>query len=222
MRSTDQVQFHRRPNTGRWLLAAYLGMAMLYGREAGAQQKGPLPAVALNQNVRGTDTIDSLQEVIVTARKRNETLIDAPVAVQFLSADQLQRSATQDLAGLGEVVPQLYIVPVTTGSGGIISIRGVSSGLLDNGVESSVSIVFDGVQLSRGLFSQLGLFDVSNVQVLKGPQALFFGKNSPAGVISVSSKDPTDTWQADARAAYEFKARERTIEGAFGGPITDP
>jgi outer membrane receptor protein involved in Fe transport len=83
----------------------------------------------------------------------------------------LQRSGTQDLAGLGEVVPQLYIIPVATGAGGNIAMRGIGSGLTDNGVESSVSMVFDGVQLSRGVFSQLGMFDVANVQVLKGPQA---------------------------------------------------
>jgi iron complex outermembrane recepter protein len=208
------------PRAGRyfpWLLAMIIaGIAAAHAEDASAPASRT-PA----QSVPAKDTSDSIEEIVVTARKRNENLIDTPVAVQFLGADQLLRTATQSLSGIADQVPQLHIVPFSTGGGGSIAIRGIGSGLTDNGVESSVSMVFDGVQLSRGVLSQLGLFDIDNVQVLKGPQALFFGKNSPAGVIAVNSKSAPDTWQADVHAGYEFNAQEFSIDAAFGGPITD-
>jgi iron complex outermembrane receptor protein len=90
-----------------------------------------------------------------------------------------------------------------------VSIRGIGSPITDDGVESSVSMVFDGVQTSRGILAQLGMFDVANVEVLKGPQALFFGKNSPAGVIAVNSNGPTDTWQGTRKRAMSSSPLNR-------------
>jgi iron complex outermembrane recepter protein len=192
----------------KWLMALLLGSSLGSVGTARAQTTGP----AAN---------DSLVEVVVTARKRNENLIDTPVAVDFLSGDQLQRAGITDMVGLVEDVPQLHMATFFSGNGMSVSIRGIGSPITDVGVESSVSMVFDGVQTSRGILGQLGMFDVANVQVLKGPQALFFGKNSPAGVIAVNSKGPTDTWQGTATASYEFESVEPAIEAAFGGPITD-
>jgi outer membrane receptor protein involved in Fe transport len=84
-----------------------------------------------------------------------------------------------------------------------------------------VALEMDGVPLSRGRIMSATLFDVANVQVLQGPQALFFGKNSPAGVISIRSQDPTNRFEGYLTAGYEFEAHERYAEGAVSGPITD-
>lgn len=79
----------------------------------------------------------------------------------------------------------------------------------------------DGVQFSNGRIATFGFFDLQQVEVLKGPQALFFGKNASAGVISVTTAGPTDRLEIGGRATYEFVGDEATIESHISGPITD-
>jgi iron complex outermembrane recepter protein len=162
-----------------------------------------------------------LEEIVVTARKREEPLSKVPVAAYVVGADELDRYSIRDLTSLGAEVPGLSM-DKTEGSGnGSITIRGIGSSSLDSGIEQAVSTVMDGVQTSRGTLIQTGLLDVSQVEVLKGPQALFFGKNSPGGVVALHSNDPTDTLVASVRSDYEFDAREGSMEGIVSGPITD-
>jgi outer membrane receptor protein involved in Fe transport len=77
------------------------------------------------------------------------------------------------------------------------------------------------VQTSNGRISNLGFFDIAQVDIMRGPQALFFGKNSPAGVIAVRSNGPTNSFQASIGGAYEFVGREKYVDGTVSGPITD-
>src|SRR3546814_9391803 len=79
-----------------------------------------------------------------------------------------------------------------SGSDAAFSIRGIGSPPYDAGLDQSVSISIDGVQSARGTVVLQGFFDLAQVEVMKGPQALFFGKNSTAGVISLTSANPTD------------------------------
>ena len=160
------------------------------------------------------------EDVIVTARRRNESLLNVPVAVTALGTQDLQRYAANDLSKIGQLVPQVQIVRSGAGTGGSFSIRGVGSSPGDAGIEQTVSVNIDGIQISRGRAVLQSFFDVEQVEVLKGPQALFFGKNSPGGVISVRTAGPTSTFQGYARAGYEFEADEKYVEGAVGGPIS--
>ncbi|WP_404478625.1 TonB-dependent receptor [Novosphingobium sp. BL-52-GroH] len=159
-------------------------------------------------------------DIIVTARKREESLIQTPVAVSALNAEGLARYAATDLNRIADNMPSLQITRAATGTGALLAIRGVYTQQANPGFESSVSVAIDGVQLSRGYLVQTAFFDQQQVEVLKGPQALFFGKNSPAGVISLKSKGPTSTWEGSAKLGYEFNAKERYLEAAVGGPIT--
>jgi iron complex outermembrane recepter protein len=166
-------------------------------------------------------SVGGLDEIVVTARKSRESLLDVPVAVSVVSQSTLKDNDATDLTKIGELVPQVLIGQATTGTGALLTIRGVSSSPLDSGIDQSVSVDVDGVQMSRGRIIQASFFDIQQVQVLQGPQALFFGKNSPAGVISVQSVNPTDHLEGYVRGGYEFKADERFGEAAIGGPITD-
>lgn len=164
----------------------------------------------------------SEDEIIVTARKRDESLVDVPVAINALSARDIQRYATTDLTQIGQVVPQVIIARSSgAGSGASFIIRGIGSSQGDTGIEQTVSLNLDGIQLSRGRAVGQSFFDVEQIEVLKGPQALFFGKNSPGGVISVRSAGPTRSLEGYVRAGYEFRANERFVEGAISGPISD-
>jgi outer membrane receptor protein involved in Fe transport len=108
-----------------------------------------------------------------------------------------------------------------SGTGAVITVRGVSSGSNDAGLDQSVAIEIDGVPISRGQIMSASTFDLQQVQILEGPQALFFGKNSPAGVVSLRSASPTSKYEAALTSGYEFEADERFAEGMVSGPITD-
>jgi iron complex outermembrane receptor protein len=161
-----------------------------------------------------------LEEVIVTARKRTESLQNVPVAVAPVSKLQLQNNDATDLVKLAELAPQVLIGQTATGTGALISIRGISSAATDSGLDQSVSVDIDGIQLSRGRIISSAIYDMQQVEVMEGPQALFFGKNSPAGVIALHTADPSDKAEAYLKAGYEFEADESSVEGALSGPIT--
>ncbi|WP_164843874.1 TonB-dependent receptor [Croceicoccus ponticola] len=160
--------------------------------------------------------------IIVTARRREETMLDVPVAIAAVGAEQLERYAATDLQKIGQLVPQVILAKTGGGGAGAsFTIRGLGSSALDAGIDQTVSLNIDGLQISRGRLVAQSFFDVQQVEVLKGPQALFFGKNSPGGVISVKTKGATSSFEGYVRAGYEFKANERILEGAISGPLTE-
>jgi len=161
-----------------------------------------------------------LEDIVVTARRKSESLQDVPVAVTAISRIELQNNLATDLNKIAELAPQVMIGRVSSGTGAVLTIRGISSLAVDSGLDQSVAVAIDGVPLSRGRITGATLFDMEQVEVLKGPQALFFGKNSPAGVISMRTANPTDSLEGYARAGYEFEAKERYVEGAVSGPLS--
>jgi len=162
------------------------------------------------------------EDIIVTARKKNETLLSVPVAVSAVASADIQRYAATDLGKIGQLVPQVILAKSGGGGAGAsFSIRGIGSSALDAGIDQTVALNIDGLQISRGRLITQSFFDIAQVEVLKGPQALFFGKNSPGGVVSVHTNGPTKDFTGYVRAGYEFNAHERYVEGAIAGPITD-
>ena len=170
-----------------------------------------VPALAQNQ----------IEEVIVTARKRQESILNVPVVETAISQQKLERLQVQDMKDIATLVPGLAFGDNVLSIGTQISLRGVGTSSSDPGVDQSVSLNLDGLSLGNGLAFASGTFDAGQIEVLKGPQALFYGKSSPGGVISIRSADPTDKFEVIARAGYEFEARERRGELIVSGPITD-
>ena len=169
-----------------------------------------------------SDQATSLEEVTVTARKVKERLIDVPVVASVMSSVTLQRYATTDLEQLDSQVLGVHIYHADGGvAGGGISIRGVGQLAVDYGAEEPVVVDIDGMAFTRGHVLDTGFFDMQSLEVLKGPQSLFFGKNSPAGVINVTSMNPGPDWSGYVKAGYEFRTEDPTIEGAVNIPITD-
>ncbi|RYE42827.1 MAG: hypothetical protein EOP21_08005, partial [Hyphomicrobiales bacterium] len=203
----------RRHSTVLGLLMATSVTAL--ASSASAQQSEPsAPAAAANEAA-------GLEDIVVTARRSSERLINVPVAVTALSAAMIERAHVTDLTQIAQMTPNLVVAAAGSGTGGSISIRGIGTSYLDPGVEQSVGVVVDGVPIGRGYFLSAAQFDLKQIEVLKGPQALFFGKNSPAGVISIASADPTPHLTAMARIGYETEAKERFAEAFVGGPISE-
>jgi iron complex outermembrane recepter protein len=172
-----------------------------------------------NKTTPTQENTGRLEEVVVTARKQKESLQDVPVVVAVISKVDLQNNLATDLQTIGELAPQVMIGRAITGTGAVIGIRGISSASSDSGVDQSVVVDIDNVPLTRGRVVETTQFDLQQVEVLEGPQALFFGKNSPAGVISIETADPSDHFEASGKAGYEFKADEEYGEAVVSGPI---
>ena len=129
-----------------------------------------------------------LQEVVVTATRREESLQDVPVSVNAVSGAELQQNAVVRLQDLQ--LPSLTVQE--TGIGNNIFIRGIGSGI-NPGFEQSAGTYVDGVYRGRGQQSRAPMLDVSRVEILRGPQTTLFGKNSVAGAINVTTARPTHT-----------------------------
>jgi iron complex outermembrane receptor protein len=195
------------------IAAGYVAVsAALVVTAAQAQEAAPAPAA------RGGNTID---EIIVTARKRDESILKVPVVVTALAADQLQKLQVTEMNDLPKLVPGLNLGNNVLSIGPQVSLRGVGTSSSDPGVDQSVSLNIDGLALGQGLAFSSGMFDLQQIEVFKGPQALFYGKSSPGGVIALRTADPTDTFELSGRAGYDFNAKQGRGEVIVSGPLSD-
>ncbi|SMQ69177.1 iron complex outermembrane recepter protein [Altererythrobacter xiamenensis] len=159
--------------------------------------------------------------IIVQARRQAESLQEVPVTVTAIGGDTLERYAVDQVADVVSRVPTLNVQVGGSGSGGQLSLRGVGSSNISAAFDSAVAFDFDGVQVSTMRLVQAGFFDTAQIDVLKGPQSLFFGKSASAGVFAIRSSDPTPTWQIGATGSYEFEEEGYVVSGFISGPISD-
>ena len=164
---------------------------------------------------------DELDEVTVTARKRQESILNVPVIEQALPQQLLENLQVTDMTDLPKLVPGLNFGHSLLSIGTLVSIRGIGTASQDPGVDQSVSLNIDGLTLGNGLAYSSGLFDLGSIEVLKGPQALFYGKSSPGGVIAIHTADPTDQFELIGRGEYEFESADSRGELIVSGPVTD-
>lgn len=180
------------------------------------------PAWGQDVSQPDSDARAPLEEVVVSARKRDETAISVPISLTALSAAEIQNQAIDSYADLAMLVPSLSVTQVSGGIGGSIILRGLGTTAGSNpSFEQTVKVNIDGVELSRGSVLRLGQIDMNRIEILRGPQALFFGKNSPAGVVSIRTNDPGSEFEAMAQVGYEPYAKERMAEAVISGPVTE-
>jgi len=174
------------------------------------------PAVA-----QDAEEVDEVTIITVIARKQTETLQEVPVTITAIGGDTLDKFQVNEIADVVSRVPALNVQVGGSGSGGQISLRGVGSSNISAAFDSAVAFDFDGIQVSTMRMVQAGFFDVQQIDVLKGPQSLFFGKSASAGVISIRSANPTQEWEVAGKGSYEFEENGYTIGGHISGPISD-
>ena len=164
------------------------------------------------------ETSGALEEIVVTAQKRSESLQDVPISIAVLTGDAIASQKLQSLSDLSGRLPNVYV------GGGTITnslfIRGVGSGV-NVGFEQSVATFEDGVYHGRSKYSTGTFVDVAQLEVLRGPQSLYFGNNAIGGAFSVTSRRPGKVWEGQVSESYEFNAKENIIEAAAGGPLSD-
>lgn len=160
----------------------------------------------------------ALEEVVVTAQKREQSLMDVPISVNAVSGEKMTEAGISNLEDMTAYVPNLTFNQ--TGIGTIIGIRGISSGI-NQGFEQSVGQYVDGIYYGRAQLTRAPMFDMERVEILRGPQSILFGKNSIAGAVSMTTAKPTDDFEGSVTALYEPDHGERDIKLVVSGPLTD-
>jgi outer membrane receptor protein involved in Fe transport len=162
-----------------------------------------------------------IEEIVVTARATEESVREIPVAITAVGEERLNQFGLESFEDLEAITPQLSVGRATSGNGAVIAIRGIGSSPSSIGIEQSVAVIIDGAYMPQGRVINEGLFDTSQVAVLKGPQALYFGKNATAGVVSVTTNNPGDELEIIARVNHEFESADTTYEGIISAPVND-
>ena len=160
-----------------------------------------------------------LEEVIVTAQKRAESLQDVPVSLMAISGTKIAEAGLHSFQELSQYVPNLSITENAVNT--IISMRGIGVGA-NQSFEQSVGVYVDGVHYGKSRQSRTALYDVQQVEVLRGPQGILFGKNTLAGAINVTTATP----DADEEFGGKISASKEsfggtTVEGHLTGSIGD-
>ena len=192
----------------RYALLAASGSAALLAAQA-ANADAPSPGA----------TTGGVTEVVVTAQRRSQNLQDVPVSVQAISAQQLTAAGIKSTQDLGQITPNVTIIsPIGAGNQPLITIRGIGLNDFDTNNAGPNGVYVDDIYLSAPGVQNFSVFDISQVQVLKGPQGTLYGRNTSGGALLFTSNRPTDQFTADVHGEYgNFNTLQLT--GAVGGPI---
>lgn len=201
------------PSNSMRLRAVASGIALSMGLLVGA------PQAAQAQTAAEADM--ATDEILVTARRKEERLQDVPVAVTALTGAALENYNVTAVGDIATFVPSMVVGRQVTGSSASIFLRGVGSSSLSAGFDQSVSFNIDGLALSRGREISFAQYDIAGVEVLKGPQALYFGRNTTGGLISIRTNNPGDHFEAQFKAGYGLEAHNKYAEAVVSGPLSD-
>lgn len=173
--------------------------------------------VSLSLGLSSGALAQSIEEIIVTAQKREQALQDVSAAVTAVDAGRLQAGQIHNIEDLSLIVPNMYLG--NDFNMAKIFIRGIGANTSTTGSEPGVALHVDGVVVSRAEAQLTSLFDLSRVEVLRGPQGSLYGRNAVGGSINLVTNKPTEELDGYARATvgdYDLLG----VEGAIGGPIT--
>lgn len=171
------------------------------------------PTVAASESV--------IEEIIVTARQQAETLQDVPVTVAAMTEADLDRYNITNLVDAAKMVPNMLVAQGGSGNGSNVRLRGVGSSSISAAFDQSVAINLDGVVVNRGRFIHNSYLDMGQLEILKGPQSLYFGKSATAGVISITTNDPGQDFEFQLAGGYETEHDGIASELVISGPVTE-
>ena len=180
----------------------------------------PAAVAAQENDAAAADT--GLQDIIVTAQKREENLQRVPIAVTALTSDALEAQRITSVAGLGAVVPNFQVIRQPSNAAlPVYSLRGILAGETAAQVDNGVSIYIDGVYLGRASGSLFDVADIERVEVLRGPQGTLFGRNTTGGAVNFITRPPSGEFGVRQDLTYgrynEFRSRTRVDLPEFGG-----
>jgi iron complex outermembrane receptor protein len=158
-----------------------------------------------------------IDEIVVTAEKRQSTLMETPAAISAFNSETLTDAVVRDINAVGMLTPGLIVNQELVAK---VFLRGVGTENLTSGGDPGVALNVDGVYIARTSAANFDLFDVERVEVLKGPQGTLYGRNATGGAINIISAAPTATFGGDVRAEmgdYDYLR----VGATLNGPIID-
>lgn len=162
---------------------------------------------------------EGIDEIIVTAQKREESLKDIPLSVGVISASLLEDSQIGEFDDLTNIAPSVTFAPLNARSASVF-IRGIGTVGFQSGMEPTISTVLDGVALGRGGSFLIDLADIERIEVLRGPQSTLFGKNASGGVINIITQAPSDEFGGSVEALVA-EGGEHRLKGTITGPLAE-
>ncbi len=162
----------------------------------------------------------TLEEVIVTAQKREQNMMDVPVALTAISPEDLKIFGVRDTADLTRISPSLTYDQTGLAQNSGFRIRGIGTVVYSVSAESAVAVVIDDVSTTQSGQALADLTDIERVEILRGPQSTLFGRNASAGVISVVTRGPTSEFEAGVELKLTDDDQEK-ISGSISGPLND-
>ena len=163
-----------------------------------------------------------LEEIIVTAQKREENIQEVPIAITNMAGDRLTArfTAGEDILALASAAPGLHVESSNGRTSPRFYLRGLGNADFTQAASQPVSIVFDEVPMEKVVFKSFPLFDMADIEVIRGPQGTLFGRNTTAGIIKVDTRRPTDEAEGYVKASIGDLGTYNA-EAAFGGPLID-
>jgi len=167
------------------------------------------------------DSPAGIEEIIVTATKREQSIQDVPIAVSAFAAEDLQARGISELEDLQQISPSISVYSSNSSSnGGTLRIRGMGTTGNNPGLESAVGSFVDGVYRSRSGQVYSDFVDLERIEILRGPQGTLFGKNTSAGAVQLITKQPE--FEQGGSFAAEFGNFDHfKVHGGVTGPVTD-
>ena len=166
----------------------------------------------------------AIEEIVVTARKREENLQDTPIAITAVNGAELEARGASDLSAIESLAPNVHFSASqpTSGLSGAttVFIRGIGQRDFTINIDPAVGVYFDGVYVGRSIGALMDLVDIERVEVLRGPQNTLFGRNTIGGAISVLTKAPSRTFGGWVKAAGGDDSRAE-VAGSVNIPISD-
>ncbi|MDE2405133.1 MAG: TonB-dependent receptor [Sphingomonadales bacterium] len=177
----------------------------------------PHPALAAAQGEPAAAANDG--EIVVTAQKRSERLIDVPMSITAMQGDVMVKTGINSTIALAQAAPG--IVTVNNGFGFLPVIRGIQSTGTSPGDETNVAVYLDDVSIGTPIAGFFDLSDIERVEVLKGPQGTLYGRNATGGAIRIVTRRPSFTTSGNVSADYGFHYREGRFSGYVTGGLSD-
>ena len=177
------------------------------------------PGISFAQGASEESASPGVEQIVVTARRREESLQDVPVSVSAFSENRIDELQADDLSGLQYSVPNFYF-DEGDASNAVVYLRGIGQNDSLAFADAGVGIYVDDVFIARSQAAFLELFDVERVEVLRGPQGTLYGRNTIGGAVKFISREPTDETEVHLEAGigdYNF----RTLGARLSGPLVE-
>lgn len=158
-------------------------------------------------------------EIVVTAQKREERLLEVPISISVMQGDDMVKNGINSTVNLSQAAPG--IVTVNNGFGFLPVVRGIQSTGTSPGDETNVAIYLDDVSIGTPIAGFFDLADIERIEVLKGPQGTLYGRNATGGAIKIVTRKPSFTTSGQVSADYGFHYNELKVTGFVTGKITD-